>query len=266
MFIYLFLKWVNSGYFCNENTQILSIVFLISDFQSDSYKIGLLKHAILSAHPNIDIIDITHNIRLNNTIEASFVSSQLQLSENQNNVVIIRVGKSKRLIVYQHLLNLYILPDNGLLTMLFEHPDFSRVYTLPNDRESEAIAMFREGRLNELLPVGSSLAISYNKQLNIGSDFILAEVIFSDRHGNCYFNLTRNLFDEFVKDKKYNIRIQHYSGQVFSRISQSVNDVDPGDALISFSRSGYLKLQINLGNARQLFRIKDDTKIILETI
>ena len=226
----------------------------------------MLKHAILSSHKDVHIIDITHDIRLNNTIEASFVSNQLQLSGNQNDITIIRVGKSRRMIVYQHLLNLYILPDNGLLTMLFSQPDFSRVYALPNGQECEAITLFREGRLQELQAAGQSLAISYNKQLNIGNDLMIAEVIFSDRHGNCYFNLTKPVFEDFVKDKKYSMKVQHYSGQVFSGISQSVNDVDPGEALVSFSRSGYLKLQINLGNARQLFRIKDDTKIILETI
>ncbi len=242
----------------------MSLVFLISDFQSDSYKIGLLKHNILSKHRELDIIDITHNIRLNNTIEASFVARQLQLSDNQENIIIIRVGKSRRLIVYQHLLNLYILPDNGLLTMLFDQPDFKQVYTASNEQEAEVIDLFLNGRLNELTAAGSKISISYNKQLNIQQDMIICEVLFSDKHGNCYFNLTRDLFEGFVKDRKYNMRIQHYTGQVFSQVGQSVHDVNPGDALISFSRSGYLKLQINLGNARQLFRIKDDTKIILE--
>jgi len=265
MFIYLFFKWVNSEYFCQRKYKILSIVFLISDFQSDSYKIGLLKQSILSKHNNIDIVDITHNIRLNNTIEAAFVSKQLQLSDNQRDIVIIRVGKPARLIVYQHLLNLYILPDNGLLTMLFEQPDFKQVYSIPNNQETQAMQLFLEGRLNTLETAGSSMQISYNKQLNIHQDFILSEVLFSDKNGNCYFNLKRELFNEFVQGKKYNIRIQHYTGQVFSEISNSVNDVNPGDALLTFSHSGYLKLQINLGNAKQLFRIKDDTKIIIET-
>jgi S-adenosylmethionine hydrolase len=243
----------------------LSIVFLISDFQSDSYKIGLLKHRILTRHKDIDIIDITHNIRLNNTIEAAFVARQVQMAENQGSIMIIRVGKSGRMIVYQHLLNLYILPDNGLLTMLFDNPDLGKVYAVENERETEVMELFAQGRLNELKPAGNSMLISYNKQLNVHSDFIVSEVIFTDRHGNCYFNLTKDMFDGFVKNRPYSLRIQHYSGQVFSRVSNSVNDVNPGDALLSFSRAGYLKLQINLGNAKQLFRIKDDTKIILET-
>ncbi len=243
----------------------MSIVFLISDFQSDSYKIGLLKHGILSKLKNVDIIDITHNIRLNNTIEAAFVARQIQLTDNQGDIVVIRVGKSRRLVVYQHLLNLYILPDNGLLTMLFDNPDLKQVYEADNGQETQVMELFLQGRLNELKSAGESLSISYNKQVNINRDFIISEVLFWDQHGNCYFNLTRDLFEGFVKNKKYNIRIQHYIGQVFSQVSNSVNNVNPGDAVITFSRSGYMKLQINLGNAKQLFRIKDDTKIIIET-
>jgi S-adenosylmethionine hydrolase len=247
----------------------LSIVFLISDFQSDSYKIGLLKHSILAKNKDIDIIDITHNIRLNNTIEAAFVAKQLQLSENQSGIVVMNVGKPARLIVYQHLLNLYILlyilPDNGLLTMLFDQPDLSQVYQAETGSAADVIALWKRSGLSELKKAGNSLRISYNKQVNIQGNYLISEVLFSDRHGNCYFNLTKDVFDGFVKGKPFSFRIQHYTGQIFDRVGHSVTDVNPGEALITFSRNGFLKLQINLGNAKQLFRIKDDTKIILET-
>jgi S-adenosylmethionine hydrolase len=148
--------------------------------------------------------------------------------------------------------------------MLFDQPDFKQVFTVENEGETYAIEMFRNGRLNDLKAAGP-IQVSYNKQLNIQQDMIISEVLFSDRHGNCYFNLTKPVFEEFVRNRSYKIRIQHYTGQVFSQINESVNDVNPGDALLTFSRSGHLKLLINLGSAKQLFRIKDDTKIILET-
>lgn len=243
----------------------MSIVFLISDFQSDSYKIGLLKHSILTKLKNIHIVDITHNIRLNNTIEASFVARQLQLTDNQPNIIVMNVGKSSRLIVYQHLLNLYILPDNGLLTMLFDQPDLHQVYVAETGATAEVIALWADGRIHELKKAGNSFRISYNRQVNVQGNFLICEVVFCDKHGNCYFNLKKDVFDDFVSGKAYHFRIQHYTGQIFDRISRSVSDVDPGEALLAFSNTGFLKLQINQGNARQLFRIKDDTKIILET-
>jgi S-adenosylmethionine hydrolase len=148
--------------------------------------------------------------------------------------------------------------------MLFDNPDLNQVLAIENGGEAYAIEMFRNGSLSDLKAAGP-IQISYNKQLNVQQDMIISEVLFSDRHGNCYFNLTKPVFEEFVRNKNYSFRIQHYTGQIFSHISESVNDVNPGDALITFSRTGHLKLLINLGSAKQLFRIKDDTKIILET-
>lgn len=237
---------------------------MISDFQSDSYKTGILKTELRNGLNGIEIIDITHQIRLNNTIEAAFVCKQLQLDDNQNNIVLVKVGYCPEILVYPHLSNLYIFPNNGLLSMVFENHKASDVRLMPAGGQLEAIRAFRENRLNDLPLAGSRQIMRYARSAQIGSDMAIAECLFTDGHGNCYFNITRKQFTDFTAGKRYQIRIQHYTGQIFTRISDHVNDVDPGEALFRFSSSAYLKLQINLGNARQLFRIKDDTKIIIE--
>lgn len=242
----------------------MSFILLISDFQSDSYKTGILKTELRNALNGIEIIDITHQIRLNNTIEAAFVCKQIQVNESQNNIVLVKVGYCKEILLYPHLQNLYIFPNNGLLSMVFEGHKPSDVRILPAGELVEAIQAFNENRLDSLPLAGSNQIVRYARSAQIGSDMAIAECLFTDGHGNCYFNINREQFMAFTAGKRYQIRIQHYTGQVFTTISDQVNDVDPGEALFRFSSSAYLKLQINLGNARQLFRIKDDTKIIIE--
>lgn len=242
----------------------MSFILLISDFQSDSYKTGILKAELLKHLKDIVIIDITHQIRLNNTIEAAFVCNQLQKHENQNDIVIVKVGAGKDLLVYQHLLNLYIFPNNGLLSMVFPEYDPSQVRIIPYGEDVKAIKAFQDNQLHLLPPAGNRQLIRYVKTTQINGGMALAECLHSDGHGNCYFNIRREVFDKFVNGKAFNIRIQHYTGQVFRYIGEHISDAEPGEALFRFSKSGYLKLQINLGNARQLFRIKDDTKIIIE--
>lgn len=239
---------------------------MISDFQSNSYKTGILKTELLNRLKNVEIVDITHQIRLNNTIEAAFICKQVQKTDNQGNIILVKVGSSKEILVYQHLLNLYIFPNNGLLSMVFETFKKDEVYILPAGNEIEAILAFQNNNLSELPLAGNKQIMRYNKQMQISSDMLLTECLYTDGHGNCYFNITEEQFKEFVKGKPYQIRIQHYTGQVFKTIKNHINDVDPGDALFRFSSSGYIKLQINLGSAKQLFRIKDDTKIIIEIV
>lgn len=148
--------------------------------------------------------------------------------------------------------------------MVFENYKPSDVRILPAGAQVEAIRAYRENRLDELPLAGSRQVVRYARSAQISSDMAIAECLFTDGHGNCYFNISRQQFMDFTAGKRYQIRIQHYTGQVFTSISEQVSDVDPGEALFRFSSSAYLKLQINLGNARQLFRIKDDTKIIIE--
>lgn len=246
------------------NIQTLSFILLISDFQSDSYKTGILKSELYSSLENIQIIDVTHQIRLNNTIEAAFIHKQIQLPENQSNIIITKVGSTKDIIVYQQLLNLYIFPNNGLLSMVFESIDQDKTYILPWGQEKEAITAFIEKRLHTLPKAGEKRIMRLNKTAQISQDIATAECIYTDGHGNCYFNINEDQFQGFLKGRNFSIRIQHYTGHSFRNIGRHITDAGPGEALFKFSRSGYLKLQINQGNAKQLFRIKDDTKIIIE--
>jgi S-adenosylmethionine hydrolase len=213
---------------------------------------------------DIEILDITHQIRLNNIIEASFVCKQLQIDEFQNYIVLVKLGPTNEYVVYQHLLNLYIFPNNGLISMVFPGFDRNKVKLIETGNEDIAISAFLKGELDQLDSGTHKTVMRLNRPLQINGNIAAAECIFTDAHGNCYFNISKKEFEEFTANKKFNIRIQHYSGHEFDKVSESINETDPGEALFRFSRRGYLKLQINMGNARQLFRIKDETKIIIE--
>lgn len=243
----------------------MSLVYLISDYQQGSFKIGLLRSKWLNALGKPEIIDITHDIHLNNTIEAAFVEKQIQYPENLNIITVLKIGEQKESIVYQHSDRLYILPNNGLIGMLFEKFDPSRAYLIDSRNETDAARLYLENKLDRLEKAGQRLHIRSLKKVQFTSNIAVAEMVYFDKHGNCYFNITKDQFSEFVGDKKFQIKVQHQVNFFFDEIKESVNDVEPGLSLLRFSNSGYLKLQINMGDAKKLFRVKEDTKIIIET-
>jgi S-adenosylmethionine hydrolase len=242
----------------------LAAILFISDLQKDSYKIGILKSEIYTQFPEDLIIDITHSIRLNNTIEAAFICKQLPENPKGGNIYLNLVGSKKDLVAYVHQENLYIFPNNGLIGMVLETLNQDEVYMVPSSGYLNCIEAFKKNKMNGLPKAGAQLKLSYNKSVQINGDIAFAECIFIDALGNCYFNLTEKQFNEFIGNSDFKIRMQHYLGQSFNRIGKHITDVIPGSAIITFSRNGYLCLQINMGNAKQLFRIKDDTKIIIE--
>lgn len=249
--------------FANEYTTLV-FVFLISDYQQDAFQPGLLKTALYGISEQMIITDITHSIKLSNILEASFVAKQFTPVKGHKNILFVRVGAEKTTILYRHEETLYILPNNGLLTLLFPEFKASGILCTDTERVMEHVQKFIHGA--DILKSDSEAEIvkRYLKPLQTGGGLIQAECIFTDGTGNCYFAITEHQFKELTGDRPYSIRIQHYTGQRFNRIRNHISDVNPGEALFRFAKSGYLKLQINLGNASQLFRIRADTKIIIE--
>lgn len=242
----------------------MSRLYLISDLQTGSYKTGLLRAKWIDRIKNIEIIDITHDIRLNNIIEAAFVSKHIHYPENLNTITHFKVGSCNDWIVYQHSMNLFVLPNNGLIGMLFQDIDYNRVWLTEDGNEIDYTIKLLKGEIKQPMPAGNKLVIRYARLANISNDTIVAECIFTDGHGNCYFNLSENELKQFLNGRNFSIRIQHYTGHYFREIGRTLSDSDPGEALFRFSKEGFLKLQINLGSAKQLFRIKEETKIIID--
>ena len=225
-----------------------------------------MKTKLLSKIQDLDIIDITHQIRLNNLIEAGFVCRQLHLDENQTFIIMVKVGNSREIVVYQHLLNFYHFPNNGIIGTVFEQPDLKKMRIIRSEDEIPALKSFIKEGIDSIHSIQSKVQIKTTNKIQINSNFALADCIFSDNHGNCFFNVHKDEFESFIGNSEYRIRIQHYPGMEFKKVNQFLDEVKPGVACMRFSKSGYLKLQINLGNDKQLLRIKEETKLIIEKL
>jgi len=242
----------------------LTSVFLISDLKTGSHKTGLWKAEWKITGKDLDIIDLSHNISPNNTIEASFVAEHLRHSAIKGYILHARVGHTSHSVLYQHLDNVFIFPNNGLIGMLFQQIEKQNCYLVPKEREIVLALELQAGKLSGEYRVGENLVIRYRKQAQLNENIAVAECIFIDTFGNCYFNIKKEEFDSFSLQKKFKIQIQHYRGEVFRKIFKSIEEVSEGDAFFSFNSIGYLKLQISMGNAATLFRIREDSKIIIE--
>ena len=124
------------------------LILFISDLQKDSYKIGILKSEIYTQFPEDVIIDITHSIRLNNTIEAAFICKQLPENPKGGNIYLNLVGSKKNLVAYVHQENLYIFPNNGLIGMVLETLNQDEVYMVPSSGYLNCIEAFKKNKMN----------------------------------------------------------------------------------------------------------------------
>ncbi len=241
----------------------MAFIQLITDFQTGAYKIGILKQNLLNSIESVEIIDISHDIRLNNITEAAFVAKQLNKTVKTLTINYIKVGFANRLIIYQQDLQWYVVPDNGLIALIFEINDLSNLYSLNSNDELEAFKAIING---EKISASGTIILRNSKKPEIQENRIICERIFTDKLGNCYFNLLKSEFDSVFKPNQFGARIQYINITAIGKISSKITDEEQGKASLSFSKSGFLKLAINNGNAAQLFRIKEDSKIIIDKI
>ncbi len=247
------------------NIETLSLIFIISDYQTNTYQLGLLKQNLYAAYNKTQIIDFYHNIRLNNINEAAFILKQLKHNDNQPFVVIAKVGEAQSYIVYQHLLNFYIVPNNGLLSLLFPTINKEKLWKINSISIAKAYQAILDNKVNELTQASDFVQYLPKQSFERGN-YLITECIHIDLHGNCYYNLDRATFDLFIDQRPFNVKVQHYSSIITQSVSKSINDIPQGNAGICFIESGYIKLLVNMGSAQKLFRIKENTQLIIEKI
>ena len=249
----------------HTNINTLSLIFIISDYQTNTYQLGLLKQNLYAVSNNTQIIDFYHNIRLNNVNEAAFILKQLKHNDNQPFVVIAKVGAAQSYIVYQHLLNFYIVPNNGLLSLLFPTINKEKLWKVNSESIAQAYQAILDNKVNELLQASDFVQYLPKQSFERGN-YLITECIHIDLHGNCYYNLDKDTFDRFIDQHSFVVKVQHYSSIITQSVSKSINDIPQGNAGICFIESGYIKLLVNMGSAQKLFRIKENTQLIIEKL
>src|SRR5215475_9937611 len=104
----------------------MSIVTLTTDFGLADHYVAAMKGVILSKAPRATIVDITHEIRAQDVVQAAFVFRQAfgYFPSGTVHVVVVDpgVGTSRRLLAARYAGQIVLAPDNGLVSLV--HHDF----------------------------------------------------------------------------------------------------------------------------------------------
>ncbi|MEA3253644.1 MAG: SAM-dependent chlorinase/fluorinase [Chloroflexota bacterium] len=96
------------------------IITLTTDFGSDDAYVAIVKGVILSTNPKVTIVDITHAIEPQNTIQAAFILNFAYhyFPKNSIHLAIIDpgVGGERQGIILKTPSALLVAPDNGILS------------------------------------------------------------------------------------------------------------------------------------------------------
>ncbi|VXC38751.1 conserved hypothetical protein [Flavobacterium sp. 9AF] len=253
----------------------MSIITLTTDFGLKDHFVGALKGKLISNIENPTIVDISHDIDLFNTLEASYCIAASYNSFPKGTIHIIGVD-SEKTDVTQHIAmqwedQYFICADNGILSALIQKKNPQKIVAISiHDRLQEeptpmnvfvAVAshITRGGLLNvigkeitelkivnELTPIISSDAVS-----------IKGNIIYIDQFGNCVTNISKKLFDEIALKRAFTISFHNKKIERIHRYYSDFKNADKyplksfeGNALALFNENGYLEIAIYKSNPK----------------
>src|SRR5690606_13548363 len=118
------------------------IITFSSDFGTREYYASAVKGAILTVHPAANIIDVTHDIASHDLLEAAFTISCTAPYYPAGSIHLIvvdpGVGSPRRALIASTEKQLFVAPDNGVLSLVYDRLGVERVVSV------EASHYFRE--------------------------------------------------------------------------------------------------------------------------
>ena len=264
----------------------MSIITLLTDFGTEDAYVGMMKGVILSIYSQAIIIDITHHIDPQDVIQAAYIikSCYRYFPEGTVHLLVVDpgVGSDRKIVALEMRGQIFLAPDNGVLTLLMDQGETDAVVSVENTRYFlEPVSRTFHGR-DIFAPVGAHLSRGLDIKtlgpsldqenlvhLKILTPYIsddnrlVGTVVWFDRFGNCISNIDAALVKQMDKSgsgKMLEIKIGEHT---IKGISLSYAETEPQSPLAIIGGLGYLEIALNKGNAKHALGIEKGETVTL---
>ena len=254
------------------------ILTLLTDFGTRDAYVAAMKGAACSIHPDVRLVDITHEIPPQDVMQAAFVlrDSWRFFPPGTVHVAVVDpgVGTTRHAVALRHGDHYFVGPDNGLFSLVLQdEPDEAVILDRPemwrtpepsktfHGRDIFAPAAARLAAGTPLSELGSPLSAltRLHWALPIHDEAgIRGWVVHIDRFGNCITNVTSEAF----QDGRSGRRFKCYAGTVIlNKIQETYAAVEGGDPLLLFNSADLLEIAVSRGNAAELYGLHTGSPI-----
>lgn len=260
------------------------IITLLTDFGSADYYVGAMKGVILNINPEVEIVDITHDVIPHDVLDAAFTLAQVYryYPTRAIHVVVIDpgVGSKRRPILVSGDNHFFIAPDNGVLSFIYpqqekltvreisaEHYFRSPVSQTFHGRDIFAPAAAYLSKGVETYQFGEEITnyvrLQVPKPQALNEKAFKGIVLKIDRFGNAITNITRADVPALFGDPTPTFKLKAGQKEV-SKLVRAYAEGGQGEVFAILGSSGYLELATNRGGAARLLGITRGATIALE--
>ncbi len=256
------------------------MIAFLTDWSLKSYYVGVAKAVMKRINPNVDIIDITHDIKPFDVRMAAHVllRASADFPEGTIFVAVVDYGVGtarKSICMRTKNEQFYVGPDNGIFTYVALLYGVKQVRELDNKSYHYGSSNTFHGRdIFAAVAAHLSSGVAFEKIGNVLPNYIvlpvkvaqiegesvLGEVAFCDGFGNVETNIPA----AFVKNLGWDIDDTIVLNDTFQlSYVRTYGDVEKGKALVHIDSSGYLEISINQGSAADVFNLEEGAQIKL---
>ena len=259
----------------------MAIVTFISDFGNSDYYVGAVKAAVLNVNPNINIVDISHEIKVCDIGHAAYVLGEVFRDFPKGTIHLVAVsdsGPSDSGMIAVMLEDHYFVGfDNGIFSLITSQQSTSIVDINSINRKDSsfpakdifapAAAALASGKaiydlgvsMDEIVRRTVSISKATKKQ-------IAGNIIRIDHYGNLITNIKKDDFDTIMKlngNEGFEINFRR---EKLRKLNQAANDVPAGECFVFFNTKGKLEIGINQGNGSDLLGLKENDQVFIDFI
>ena len=259
-----------------------AIITLTTDYGTNDHLVGTLKGVILKINPDVTIVDITHNVTAYDLLDGALTigSAYSYFPSKTVHVVVVDpgVGTERRPLLVSAQNQYFIAPDNGVLSVIYEHEKESLIvrhanvehyYLQPVSKTFHGRDIFapvaawltkgwQTGSMGDEITDFKKFAIPRPKE----ADGALKGVVLrADAFGNLITNFRSEDFPESALAGGA-IKLQ-VGNQAVTRLVETFAQGNNGEAIAYVGSSGYIEVGMNKGNASRTLTVGRGAPVVL---
>ncbi len=256
----------------------MNIITLTTDFGNDDPFDGVMKGVILNICPEVEIVDLTHNISPQDIYQANFILQACYEYFPQGTIHVCvvdpGVGSQRKPVLIQTKKYFFIGPDNGLFTSISEKEEIVDVFEL-NEKKYwlEKVSNTFHGR-DIFAPVSAHLAkgvdisslgkrikkedlvtLNLNKPVKTEKGF-KGIIQYIDHFGNLISNIPENFVNGKITGKVKN--------KTFEGLVNNFAEAKDNSLTAIKGSSGYIEFFIKKSNAKNFTSAEICDEVLIE--
>jgi S-adenosylmethionine hydrolase len=257
-----------------------NIITLITDFGTEAGYLGAVKGVILKINPDVQIVDISHQVKPFDVWEGAFMlkNSYGFFPKGTIHMVVIDpgVGSSRQALLIISENYSFVGPDNGVFSFVYDEEKILKMMNISNTKYSIGKSSTFHAR-DIFAPVAAYLSLGIKPEEFgpeakecmkfkipspiVKNNLIQGEILWVDRFGNLITNLNYSQVKILKSKKEFKITI---GKKIIRKISNSYSEGKGNEILALEGSSGYLEMAANQGSAENILKKKTGDKFEVE--